>query len=229
MAERALEIIRGWFRAKPTGIRGRHTATQNELLAIAKFISTWIKEDEIAKSISSHCKNEANSSKWKPFSLLKHHPLLCGTFVYYINTRILWLGVLSDSNQHAIFLMTHVYNAAKQSQLLPQIWPDMGFIISIRGESNLFVGALPHQHKDYFKRYQLALDVSVLSTAENRRIKDVRFSKPQFKRTHALQQDGYGRMLKMLAPIHEIFKPMEFIITKPPNFRPAPIVELTDS
>jgi hypothetical protein len=166
----------------------------------------WIKQDEIAKRIAAYSGNEV---EWPLFSLLQHHPLLCGTFVYYINLRLLWLGIFSDSACDTIFSAAHLYNAANQSHLLSGIWPDMEHIISVQKAKNLFVGGLPTQEKDFYKRFQLALGAGVLNFSRNGRRKGPETAIRRKNNLSATSEDSTGRQFRALAPIHEIFKPRD--------------------
>lgn len=65
--------------------------------------------------------------------------LLCEMFVYYLNSRLLWVGVMFDIDDFAIVSTLHVYNYAKQSGLLTGVWPDLEFIIRINQANHLFV------------------------------------------------------------------------------------------
>ena len=79
------------------------------------------------------------------------------------------LGVALAMTYKTILATAHLYNAARQSGLLPVVWRDMEYLISVHKPQHLFVGGLPTTPEDCFKRFRLAFRVNVSNFAPNRR------------------------------------------------------------
>lgn len=63
----------------------------------------------------------------------------------------------------------HIYNAARQENLLTGPWKDMEMLIALQSPEKFFVGDRPQGLEEYFKRFSLSLGYSATMFAKNRR------------------------------------------------------------
>ena len=139
-----------------------HSNNDGQILRLIGFVAEWVNADIITVTLKRHSKQDIEKAGIEPapFWLLKNHPLLCGLMVYYMNISIRELGISVSNAYDTILSASHLYNAAKQSGLLSQPWPDMEYLISVHTAKRLFVGGLPTTPGDLFKRFQLATGAS---------------------------------------------------------------------
>ena len=175
-----------------------HRENDSQVLKMIRFVAEWVNKDIVSNAVRKHSRQrpEDIGAVVPPFLLLKYHPLLCGLMTYWLNLSIQDFGISLTNAYDTILSAAHLYNAARQSKLLPVAWPDMEYLISIHSEQRLFIGGLPTSSEDFLKRYQLALGASVLNFARNRRA----------KKTQESLNNGGARRLRKTYPIHDIFR-----------------------
>lgn len=141
--KRATEIIRGIFRAGPNEVSQMHHQKPmgHKMLSVAQFIAFWVNQDPVMKILEEDAVENGDSEDlvFPHFSLLKHHPLLCGRITHHINSLISGNSILFDASQDAILSTVNLYNAAKQSNHLTNDWPDIEYLISLHRKYKLIL------------------------------------------------------------------------------------------
>jgi hypothetical protein len=199
--QRVTAVIRHYFqfsRNHGTQRENWHKDNDPQIVKFVGFVSVWINQDLISKAVRKQSKQspEEQGIELSPFFLMKQHPLLCGSLVYWLNLSLQEVGISLANAYDSILSAAHLYNAARQSNLLAISWPDMDYIISVHTNQRIFVGGPPTEPEDFFKRFQLVLGASVLNFARNRRA-----IRPQES-----SKDARSRRLRKSMPIHDIFR-----------------------
>ena len=130
-----------------------------------------------------------------PFYLLEHHPILCGLIIYWIETENRELGVALAMTYTTILSTAHLYNAARQSNLVPVAWRDMEYLILLHKPQQLFVGGYPTTPEGFFKRFRLAFGLNVSNFALYRRS----------SRLHRDKNVKSERNIEKMYPLYSIF------------------------
>ncbi|KAL4803818.1 hypothetical protein BDV18DRAFT_144489 [Aspergillus unguis] len=126
-------------------------------------IDDWIHED-----FTKPLKRRPNL--WNPdeeFKLLKWHPLLCGTLMYYFKAQFQEVGRTFAGAWGSIMYSAHLYNALRHEKLIHGNWDDMDIIISLH--DGIFIGDPPRNPEGYLKQFNLATGLSATAYAKNRR------------------------------------------------------------
>ena len=63
----------------------------------------------------------------------------------------------------------HLYNAARQENLVPKPWKDMEMLIALQSPERFFIGNQPKGLEEYLKRFTLSMGYSATMFAKNRR------------------------------------------------------------
>ena len=169
-----------------------HEDNDMQILKVIQFVGAWIRKDKVTDAIRKHSSQrpEVLGVELQPFFLLKHHPVLCGTFRYFLDLGLQEVGLSLTNAYDTILSTAHLYNAATQLKLLTVPWPDMEFLISIHTPKRIFIGGLPTTSEDFLKRFQLVLGASAVNFARNRRaIKAQSSSDSVFNRRLKNRQD----------------------------------------
>jgi hypothetical protein len=106
---------------------------------------------------------------------------MCGSYIYYINSALQGFGAVFDAVGDAILLTVHLYNAARQTNCLTKTWTDIEYLISQHDPKHLFVGNLPTERTDFFKRFLLAPGAGMLNFAKDKRDTGMVYSTRQKK------------------------------------------------
>jgi hypothetical protein len=199
--QRVTAAIRHYFQfSRNHGTHGKkwHKDNDSQILKLVSFVSTWINQDLISKAVRKQSKQipEEHGVELPPFFLMKQHPLLCGSLVYWLNLSLQEFSISLANAYDSILSAAHLYNAARKSNLLAISWPDMDYLISAHTSQRIFVGGLPSKPEDFFKRFHMVLGASVLNFARNRRA----------IRPHDSSKDAGCRRLRKTMPIHDIFR-----------------------
>jgi hypothetical protein len=146
--QRAIAAIRHYFQFSLNhGTHGKqwHKDNDPQIVKIISFISVWINQDLISKALRKQSKQslEEHGVELPPFFLMKQHPLLCGSLVYWLNLSLQEFGISLANAYDSILSAAHLYNAARQENLLAISWPDMDYLISIHTSQRIFVGGPP--------------------------------------------------------------------------------------
>lgn len=94
----------------------------------------------------------------KPFTFLRHHPILCGVMQFHITLTMQDQGMKLSDAWGSIMSVAHLYNAILNDGYNKVLWPDMEAIIQIHDEAKMFVGKRPKQAKDYFRRFAMVME-----------------------------------------------------------------------
>lgn len=79
------------------------------------------------------------------------------------------LGVALAMTYTTILSTAHLYNAVRQSNLLPVAWRDMEYLTSLHKPQHLFFGGYPTTPEGFLKRFRLAFGLNVSNFAPNRK------------------------------------------------------------
>ncbi len=98
-----------------------HQKYDSGLLTFIGLVNEWIKKDLITKTVMKHIKKTPHDGGLNvpPVYLLKHHPILCGLIIHWIEIETRELGVALAMTYTTILSTAHLYNAARQSKFLP--------------------------------------------------------------------------------------------------------------
>lgn len=180
-SRRGTDTVRQYFRdsRKILGRREKwHQKYDGGTLTFVGLIDDWVNKDLITNAVVKLSKKKSQEGLGvPPFYLLKHHPILCGLMIFWIEMENRELGVALAKTYKTILATAHLYNAARQSGLLPVVWRDMEYLISVHTAQHLFVGGLPTTPEDCFKRFRLAFGINVSNFAPNRRSKGLHIAK----------------------------------------------------
>ena len=136
------------------------------LTPLKGFMDEHVRKDAVNELVSARGMSRKNMPA---FFLLKHHPVLCGTLQFHINSSLYRGGLTASNLCDCVIGVAHLYNAARQSNYLPCEWPDMEEIIRHYGAEYVFVGNRPTSVNNYYKRYQLALGTQLTGFARDRK------------------------------------------------------------
>lgn len=103
-----------------------------------------------------------------PNFLRTQNPLASGTQMFQICLAMEHAGTTLANHHQAIFAVSHLYNAMRQTKLLEATWPEMEELIE-RQILELFSGQLPETPKDFHHRFALRLGFSAQQFAKNKR------------------------------------------------------------
>ena len=200
-SRRGTDTVRQYFREsrKILGRREKwHQKYDGGMLTFVRLLNDWVEKDLITTTVNELSKKTCQSDEPSvpPFYLLKHHPILCGLMIYWIEMENRELGVALAMTYKTILATAHLYNAARQSGLLPVVWRDMEYLISVHKPQYLFVGGLPTTPEDCFKRFRLAFGVNVSNFAPNRRS----------KRLHIAKDIKSERDIQKMYPLYSILR-----------------------
>jgi hypothetical protein len=143
----------------------------NELLRnIKDHIGIWIKTDFMAPVRNMFLIGMGRKpNSVNAFSLLRQHPILCGSLVIRLNLLMQNRGIALANTKGSIRAVAHLYNAVQHSISDMPKWADMEALIKYFREEKVFKGARPTSPKDFFKRYAIMLGSSATAFASNRR------------------------------------------------------------
>lgn len=200
-SRRGTDIVRQYFRESRNILERREVWRQkydSGMLTFIGLLNDWVKKDFITNTFIKLTKetSRAKGLEVPPFYLLKHHPSLCGLMTYWIGMENRGLRVALAMIYKTILSATHLYNAARQSNLLPVAWRDMEYLISVHKPQHLFVGGLPTTAEDCLKRFRLARGVSVSNFAPNRRSSRLNITKSIKSK----------RNIEKMYPLYSIFR-----------------------
>jgi hypothetical protein len=134
----------------------------SELLRdIEEHIEIWIKPDftaPVRNMVLLGMGRKPNSMN--SFSLLRQHPILCGSMVMKLNVLMPNRGIALANAKGSIQAVAHLYNAVQHSTSEMLKWADMEGLIEFFREEKVFKGARPTSPKDFFKRYAIMLGFS---------------------------------------------------------------------
>lgn len=131
-SSRGTDTVRQYFR-ESRSILGRreawHQKYDSGILTFIGLVNDWVKKDLITKTVMNLSKKTPQDKGLEvpPFYLLRHHPILCGLMTYWIEMENRELGVALAMTYKTILSTAHLYNAARQSNLLPVAWRDMEY------------------------------------------------------------------------------------------------------
>lgn len=118
---------------------------------------SWLFDDYlgIVKKEDIHFKGSSRQHS-EPDTLLKAHLLRCGMLKYdtYLQLHKKSIDMVNESGH--VLMMCHMYVAARLATVdLPQC-PDLELVIVKRNPERLFMGGLPTEYVQYFKKLSLA-------------------------------------------------------------------------
>lgn len=118
---------------------------------------SWLFDDYlgIVKKEDIHFKGSSRQHS-EPDTLLKAHLLRCGMLKYdtYLQLHKKSIDMVNESGH--VLMMCHMYVAARLATVdLPQC-PDLELVIAKRNPERLFMGGLPTEYVQYFKKLSLA-------------------------------------------------------------------------
>jgi hypothetical protein len=93
------------------------------------------------------------------FSLLNHHPGLCGTMAANMQTDYHIIALDLAASQSQILTVAHLYNAARQCGLLPDrlSWKDLDWFIDQQSSEWIYAGPIPTKPHEFFVRLEIVL------------------------------------------------------------------------
>lgn len=96
-----------------------------------------------------------------------HHPLWSGLFLMRYNLTLWNMGIELCNVFTTVFHSSHLYNMTRAEKKGAVEWKDMEYIFDLHEEDYLFYGGRPSDMGAYFKKWSLAMGMS-LATIQNR-------------------------------------------------------------
>ena len=112
-SSRGTEIVRQYFR-ELRNVLGRrekwHQKYYGGTLNLVVLVNDWVKKDLITKTIIQLSKKTPQDKGFdvSPFYLLKHHPILCGLLIYWLELETRALGVALAMTYKTILSTAHI-------------------------------------------------------------------------------------------------------------------------
>jgi hypothetical protein len=124
-------------------------------------VQVWTHGDAVQKLIGTadEQKKRLGFKGLENFSLLSHHPGLCGTIAADMQTVYHIVSLDLAASQSQILTVAHLYNAARQCGLLPDrlSWKDMDWFIEQQGSEWIYAGSIPKNPHEFFVRLEIVL------------------------------------------------------------------------
>ncbi|KAI0383379.1 hypothetical protein F5Y04DRAFT_287511 [Hypomontagnella monticulosa] len=125
--------------------------------------------------------------------VLRMSPVLSGLALFKYRTLMWEIGINIVNAGHALTYSQHLYNALQQENLKPENWPDREIVRAVLDDSNFYVGNLPENAVEYYKKFNLQLGTTAVALTGKRR-----------KNTPLKSRTGY-RHIKAGAPVSSMF------------------------
>jgi len=100
--------------------------------------------------------------------LYARNPIYCGFKAFQLALDVEEAGTYLETHHQSVYVLAHLYNAARQTGLLTTSWPELDLVIDLQMGS-LFAGALPKSEKECFNRFKLQLGFSTQKIARDAR------------------------------------------------------------
>ncbi|KAJ3089487.1 hypothetical protein HK102_006278 [Quaeritorhiza haematococci] len=136
---------------------------------LESIVEEWIMKDYIGKGKRSVYARTLPGVPIEPFFLLKRHPLLCGLLQFRLQLDSQELGIVLAGAFGSILYTCHLYERARQENLLKEDWTDMEMVKKIHGKEAIFCGRVPTTAEEAFKSYTLMMGASPTVFAKDRR------------------------------------------------------------
>lgn len=166
----------------------------DQLQSVLNDQNDWVFTDELGRIKEENIYfNEFGRFHSEPDTLLKVHPLRCGMLKYdlYLQHHKMGIDLVNESGH--VLMLCHLYVAARLTVGdMPQ-WPDLQLVIAKHSPERLFIGGLPKDLTQCFKRFSLASGSSAMTFARNRR-----------NDSHIFRQKNL-RLLRSSSAISEVF------------------------
>lgn len=102
--------------------------------------------------------------------VLLHSPVLTGLYLFRLRSEMYEIGIAVANAWGSITYPAHLYNAMSNEDLLEGQWADMDVLLTILGDSNIWVGGeRPKTSTDCFQKFCLQMGVSAAAFTQNRR------------------------------------------------------------
>ena len=136
---------------------------------VLELVDRWTKNDYVAARRNDIAVDPSAYQHIGDYYLLRRDPLWCGLLLYNFGT-VAYQGALVTANScGSILALAHLHNAVQQANLLSTPWQSMDFVLSSQRVKELFIGNLPTTAEACAKRLALAMGLSPLSFAPDRR------------------------------------------------------------
>jgi hypothetical protein len=154
-----------WRRYIDTPGLSEVSATYGKASAMVKEhivkIEGWTHGDAVQQLIDT-CGEQKKSLGFKGlenYSLLNHHPGLCGAMAADLQTDYQIITIDIAASQSQILTVAHLYNAARQCGLLPNrlSWKDLDWFIDQQGSEWIYAGPTPKTPHEFFVRLEIVL------------------------------------------------------------------------
>ena len=150
-------------------ISGEPGVHEIQLKSHLTWVNDWIKTDIMVDIKQFRLRNQSEAlAHIEPFSLLDRHPTACGLLEFWLTLGKRDLGSSITSDVGTVLLVTHLYNALRQTQSLNIKWQEIEEFISLMSAEAIFVGGLPTNIDACLNHMYLALGISIRSFARDR-------------------------------------------------------------
>ncbi|OBR08132.1 Ank-repeat protein mbp1 [Colletotrichum higginsianum IMI 349063] len=134
-------------------------------------------------------------SEMEAHRILIYSPVLSGLYLFRLRTEMYDVSLAVANAWGSITYTAHLYNALQRRRLLDGPWPEMEVMLSILGDSSIWVGdERPETIEGCFRKFCLQMGVSAASFTKNRR------------RNAAVASRAGPRGIKDGAPVSSMFK-----------------------
>ncbi|GKT54379.1 hypothetical protein ColTof4_13831 [Colletotrichum tofieldiae] len=127
--------------------------------------------------------------------IMIYSPVLSGLFLFRLRTEMYDVGLAVANAWGSVTYTAHLYNALRGSRLLDGLWPDMEVMLTLLGDSGIWVGGeRPGTSMDCFQKFCLQMGISAAAFTGNRR------------RRPAVASRACPRGIEEGAPVSSMFK-----------------------
>ncbi|OKL55762.1 hypothetical protein UA08_09044 [Talaromyces atroroseus] len=160
--------------------------SDEEIRNIGMTVKSWIIQD-LFLDIRVRSGIDKVGSPPEKHALLSQHAILCGLFLFNLNTRMQFVGQQLVTQWYDVQQLAFLHNLVINSPTHKDLrWHDMDAFIKIHGESHIFIGSRPENAKESLNRLELATGISsVANFARDSRSK--RFHAPDGKAPRVLK------------------------------------------
>lgn len=141
-----VDNVGNWHRAVRAKLRQNHA-----------MIKEGVKEDYFQAILDSLNQDKREDHTSGKHFLLRHHPTMCGVDTQHYARDFQQYSLEGAEAQGVITNAAHLYNAARQTGLLPLSieWLGMNYIIKEQRSDWIFVGAPPTEGLDFYTHFHL--------------------------------------------------------------------------
>ncbi|KAI9036168.1 uncharacterized protein KD926_002198 [Aspergillus affinis] len=131
-----------------------------QIRSIRSAVESWIIQD-LFLDIRARSSLDRIGSPPEKHALLSQHAILCGLFLFNLNTQMQFVGQLLVTQWYDVQQLAFLHNLVMSYPMYKDLkWPDMDAFVKIHGESHIFIGSRPKNASESLNRLELATGIS---------------------------------------------------------------------